>query len=104
MYVQSKFCFCLYAALLIKTFVLVSCTQLQSEIQAIIKDACLGIAKRQHGQGNAAPIEISDTPLSVSVQNMYSSEKNFNSLIPTIVLFIEQDPFYNAPMNLDVNF
>ena len=64
----------------------------------------MAIAKRQHGLGNTAPKDISHVPPTVPVQNMYLSEKNFELLIPTMVLFIEQDPFYNTPMNLDVNF
>ena len=35
---------------------------------------------------------------------MFLIEKNFESLLSTIVLFIEQEPFSNVPMNLDVNF
>ena len=34
----------------------------------------------------------------------FSVEKNFESLLSTIILFLEQDTFLNAPMNLDVNF
>ena len=40
----------------------------------------------------------------VSPEELFKIEKTFDGLLSTIVLFIEQDSFFNAPMNLDVIF
>ena len=34
----------------------------------------------------------------------YLLEDDFKSLLSTIVLFLNQDTYFNVPMNLDVNF
>ena len=35
---------------------------------------------------------------------MFLKNKNFDCLLSTVILFIEQEPFTNVSMNLDVNF
>ena len=39
-----------------------------------------------------------------SSEEMLQVEQNFNSFFSTIVWFLEQDPFTNTTMHLDVNF
>ena len=84
-------------------FVPVSQTKLESDIQSLITKACLEISARRN-QAKANPKNTPDTPQAVTADDMLLIEKNFDSLFSTIVLFIEQDPFSNVPMNLDVNF
>src|SRR6478735_8401872 len=44
-------------------------------------------------------------PLAVASTNPeLQCEQHFDTLFSTIVLFLEQDPFTNIAMNLDVNF
>lgn len=43
-------------------------------------------------------------PQAESVDSMMSEERNFESLLSTLVLFIDQEPFSNVAMNLEVNF
>src|SRR5687767_11860787 len=43
-------------------------------------------------------------PQAKATDDMFLIESNFESLISTVILFIEHDPFSNALMNLNVNF
>ena len=80
-------------------FVPVSRSELQSEIQKIIETGCSGLNK-----GQLFTQVPSDLPQGVPVDDMFGMEKNFESLLTTLDLFIEQEPISNVPMNLDVNF
>ena len=44
------------------------------------------------------------TPTPMEGNNKFLLEDNFKSLLSTIVLFLDQDTYFNVPMNLDVNF
>ena len=86
-------------ALLIILLVPVSRFKLQSEIQKIIETGCSGLNNTQRY------VTIpSDLPQGVPVDDMFGMEKNFDFLLTTIHLFVEQEPFINVPMNLDKNF
>ena len=41
---------------------------------------------------------------SIEGNNMFLLEENFKCLLSTIILFLEQDNYFNVPLNLDVNF
>ena len=71
-----------------------------TNIQNIIKKAYSEVQ-----QSDQAPNkESSNSSNAASLDNMLQFERNFNSLFPTIVWFLEHDPFTNIAMNLDVNF
>ena len=53
---------------------------------------------------SASNNDTSDLPKSDSTKELLQQEKNFMSLFSTIVWFIEQDPYTNVAMTLDVNF
>ena len=54
-------------------------------------------------QDQTTPKGTSDVHQVVPVEDFLLKD-NFKSLLPTIVLFIEQEPYSNVSMNLDVNF
>jgi hypothetical protein len=85
-------------------FGLVSQTQLQLAIQKVLKSAYAKIPFNQLHQSKATSKNNSEKPQAVPTDNVFFIEKNFDSLLPTIVLFINQEPFSNVAMNLDVNF
>ena len=85
-------------------FVPVSQTVLESDIQSLIMKACSEISSRQRSHAKAPHKDTPDIPQAVTADDMLLIEKNFDSLLSTIVLFIEQEAFSNVPMNLDVNF
>ena len=79
-------------------FLLGSCNELVKSIQKEIKGALSTI--HQNLDPHSA---ISDSQNDDSSSEMLQSEQNFDSLFSTIVWFIEQDPYTNIAMNLDVN-
>ena len=48
--------------------------------------------------------ETSEVSKSNSKVNNLQIDKNFNTLLPTVIWFLEHDPYTNVTMNLDVNF
>lgn len=85
-------------------FVSVSQTDLQSKIQKLIIKACIETAPGPCSQAKTNIKYTSNTPKAVLLNKIIQVEKNFDSLFSTIILFIEQEPFSNVPMNLEVNF
>src|SRR5687767_11248129 len=85
-------------------FLPVSQSKHQSEIQSLIKTACLELPATASKQSKAASKKSPYKPQTVATENKFQIEKNLYSLLSTIFLFIEQDPFFDVPMNLDVNF
>jgi hypothetical protein len=56
------------------------------------------------GQDQATPKDTSDVHQAVPVEDFLLKDNDFKYLLPTIVLFIEQELYSNVSMNLDVNF
>jgi len=85
------------------TFIPVSCTKLQSNIQDLIKTGFASIATNQiQSKGNIK--DNPDLPQVASSGDVFLLEDNFNSLLTSMILFVEQDPYSNVAMHLDVNF
>jgi len=76
---------------------------LREKIQTIISEACAKISTKVTGP-NETPETTLDDKLFDETDNLFGVEKNFESLFPSIVLFLEQDVRYSVTMNLDVNF
>ena len=76
---------------------------MREKIQTIILEACAKISTKVTGP-NETPETSLDDKLFNETNNLFGVEKNFESLFPSIVLFLEQDVRYNVTMNLDVNF
>src|SRR5688500_6429417 len=76
-------------------------TELQTEIQTQIKKTMSDVSNRQK---KTTPKDTSDTFQAEKLDEIFQVDENFHSFLSTIVLFIEQEPFSNVPMNLDVNF
>src|SRR4051794_5440079 len=71
-----------------------------TDIQKEIKKAYSIALKR-----DVLPYEqTSFSPKDDSSEGMLQVEQNFNSFFSTIIWFLEQDPFMNITMHLDVNF
>lgn len=81
-------------------FFIGSQTVLVNLIQGNIQTAYSTIPQSKQGPTKATK----DKPKSFSKKDMLHFEQNFNSLLSTIVLFLEHDPFTNIAMNLDVNY
>jgi hypothetical protein len=73
-------------------------------IQKVLKKAYDDIPFSQLHQSKGTSKNNSEKPLAVPADNMFFIEKNFDFLLPTIDLFINQEPFSNVAMNLEVNF
>ena len=80
-----------------------SWTDLESKIQSLIKEAC-DMLWPKRVQYQATPKDTPDIPQDVPVKDFLSINDDFKSLLSTIVLFLEQEPFSSVSMNLDVNF
>ena len=78
-------------------------TKAQSDIQELNKEACLKVSTKEHVQTQLFTKDASNSPQADSSQDLYQIEKIFESHLSTIVLFIDQDPYFNVAMNLDVN-
>ena len=56
----------------------------------------------------ALPKDTLDAPknlhLDVPTEDFLLYKKDFHCLFPTMVLFVEQEPYTSVPMHLDVNF
>src|SRR5687767_15318538 len=76
----------------------------QSEIQSLIKAACLEFPVTANKQTKATMKKSTDKLPTVDTENKLQIESNFYCLLSAIFLFVEQEPFYHVPMNLDVNF
>ena len=64
----------------------------------------MGIPIKQCVQAKPASKDTSEFEETVLGDSIFVVEKNFDSFFSTIILFIEQDPFFKVAMNLDVNF
>ena len=85
-------------------FVLVTCCTLQKSIDDII---VTGFQNVHHEKIESVLIpmkKLSDIPESVLEDPFFHIDKHFDSYLSTIVLFLEQEPFFNVAMHLDVNF
>jgi hypothetical protein len=78
--------------------------ELQSKIQALVKDATKEVYSNKWNWLKASPKDYSDIFDENSAKDIFIIRKIFESLLSTIVLFIEQEPFTNVPMNLNTNF
>src|SRR5687767_2211830 len=76
---------------------------LESNMQSLIMEAYCALWPKS-GQDQATPKDTSDVYQTIPVEDFLLKENEFKSLHPTIVLFIEQEPYSNVSMNLDVNF
>ena len=73
-------------------------------MQKLIKTTCDTISARLKKKPKGPTKETPSTPQTKGTENMFQIENNFESMISTIILFIEQEPFSNVLMNLNVNF
>ena len=73
---------------------------LVSNIQDIIKKAYSEALTKEQAPYN----KINSTNEVNSTEEMLQVEQNFHSVFSTIVWFLEQDPFTNIAMHLDVNY
>ena len=74
-------------------------TRVVNSMQGKIKEAFLTVPQTNDlEQKTSDPVEDDSNP------ELLNSEQNFDSLLSTIVWFIEQDPYTNIAMNLDVNY
>jgi hypothetical protein len=72
----------------------------QRDIRKAYKDIKQGLSFK-----GKSPIKNSlDLPQVLPNDKMFHIQSKFESCLPTVVLFIDQDPFTNVAMNLDVNF
>src|SRR5687768_4932745 len=78
-------------------------SNLESNLQSLIMEACCALWCKSD-QEQATPKDTFDVHHAVPVEDFLLKENEFKSLLPTVVLFIEQEPFSNVLMNLDVNF
>ena len=82
-----------------------SCVQLEQDIQKIIKK---GIAKLSSGKGKMGTKSTSykhvDGPKTEDLGGLFLKQEPFASLLPTVTLFLEQEPVSCLAMNLDVNY
>src|SRR5687767_1241490 len=90
-FVVGTDCTCADMAFLIIMFLLDSQTKLQFEMQNLMKAACLDLAATESKNKKSNSKKIPDKPPAVSTENMFQIEDKFNSLLSTIVMFIEQD-------------
>ena len=58
----------------------------------------------RHSQDQAISNNTSDVHQTIPAEDFLLKQNDFKCLLPTDVLFIEQEPFSNVSMNLDVNF
>ena len=79
--------------------------QLEQEIQKILKK---GIAKLSSGKGKMGTKSTSykhvDGPKTEDLGGLFLKQEPFASLLPTVTLFLEQEPVSCLAMNLDVNY
>src|SRR5688500_633897 len=74
--------------------------KIQLPIKSAIKDNKQGLSSNKKKSVKCS----SDKSQPVPDGNMFHIQNGFKSLLPTMVWFIEQDPYTNVSMNLDVNF
>ena len=79
-------------------------TELQSKIQGKIEKACSQNTSRQSKATKSSSTDSSNNLNIESYDDFFDVQKNFESILPTIMLFLEQEPLFNTAMNLDVNF
>ena len=82
-------------------FVTATCFTLQKNIDEIIET---GFQNHEKMESALIPMKkLSGIPEVVPDDPFFDIDKNFDSYLSTIVMFLEQEPYYNVAMHLDVN-